>query len=44
MIGTGTLAWFDLGKKFGFVTVRGREVFLDMSVLKAAGYVLGRLP
>jgi len=39
MIGTGTLAWFDLDKKFGFVTVGGREVFLHMSVLKAAGYV-----
>jgi len=39
MITTGTLAWFDLDKKFGFVTVGGREVFLHMSALKAAGYV-----
>jgi cold shock protein len=39
MIGTGTLAWFDLAKKFGFVTVSGRGVFLHMSVPKVAGYV-----
>jgi len=39
MIGTGTLAWFDLAKQFGFVTVSGRDVFLHMSVLKLAGYV-----
>jgi len=39
MIGTGTVSWFDLDKKFGFVTVTGQSVFLHMSVLKAAGYV-----
>jgi cold shock protein len=39
MIGTGTLAWFDLKKQFGFVAVDGRDAFLHMSVLKAAGYV-----
>jgi len=39
MMGIGTVAWFDLAKKFGFVTVSGRDIFLHMSVLKLAGYV-----
>jgi cold shock protein len=38
--GIGTVAWFDLEKKFGFVGLSGGgEAFLHMSVLKAAGYV-----
>lgn len=36
----GTVAWFDLDKKFGFVALNGgKEAFLHMSVLKEAGYV-----
>ncbi|MGH1572780.1 cold shock domain-containing protein [Methylobacterium sp. P31] len=39
-VSRGTIAWFDLGKKFGFVTLEtGGDAFLHMSVLKAAGYV-----
>ncbi len=37
---TGTVAWFDIGKQFGFVAVTGSgDAFLHMSVLKEAGYV-----
>jgi CspA family cold shock protein len=40
MTETGTVAWFDLAKQFGFLHLSGgREAFLHMSVLKAAGYV-----
>jgi len=40
MITGGTVAWFDLKKQFGFVSLSGGDdVFLHMSVLKAAGYV-----
>jgi len=40
MNGSGTVAWFDLVRKFGFVALNGGgDVFLHMSVLKAAGYV-----
>ena len=36
----GTVTWFDLDRKFGFVALSGgKEAFLHMSVLKAAGYV-----
>jgi CspA family cold shock protein len=38
---TGTVSWFDLDKKFGFVALSdgSGDVFLHMSVLKEAGYV-----
>ena len=37
---TGTVMWFDLAKKFGFVALSGGgDAFLHMSVLKEAGYV-----
>jgi CspA family cold shock protein len=40
MTETGTVNWFDLDRKFGFLTLNGgKEAFLHMSVLKAAGYV-----
>jgi CspA family cold shock protein len=41
MIGTGTVSWFDLDKKFGFLALAGGkgDAFLHMSVLKEAGYV-----
>ena len=40
MTETGTVTWFDLDKKFGFLALGGgKEAFLHMSVLKAAGYV-----
>jgi cold shock protein len=39
VIVSGSVAWFDVTKQFGFVKVRGgRDTFLHMSVLKAAGY------
>ncbi|QRM34149.1 cold-shock protein [Microvirga sp. VF16] len=38
---TGTVAWFDQTKQFGFVALEGGhgDAFLHMSVLKEAGYV-----
>jgi CspA family cold shock protein len=38
---TGTVAWFDLVKQFGFVALSNGygDAFLHMSVLKEAGYV-----
>lgn len=41
---TGTVAWFDQTKQFGFVALESGhgDAFLHMSVLKEAGYV--RLP
>jgi CspA family cold shock protein len=40
MTDTGTVAWFDLTKQFGFVALSsGGDAFLHMSVLKEAGYV-----
>ena len=37
---TGTVTWFDLAKKFGFLALSGGgDAFLHMSVLKEAGYV-----
>ena len=41
MTETGTVAWFDLAKQFGFVALsNGRgDAFLHMSVLKEAGYI-----
>jgi CspA family cold shock protein len=38
---TGTVAWFDLTKQFGFVALSNgdSDAFLHMSVLKEAGYV-----
>ena len=40
MTDTGTVAWFDLTRQFGFVALRsGGDAFLHMSVLKEAGYV-----
>jgi len=40
MITSGTVAWFDLKKQFGFVALTGGgDAFLHMSVLKAAGHV-----
>ena len=38
---TGTVAWFDLTKQFGFVALSNGhgDAFLHMSVLKEAGYV-----
>ncbi len=38
---TGTVAWFDQTKQFGFVALeRGQgDAFLHMSELKEAGYV-----
>ena len=40
MIISSTVTWFDLDRKFGFVALNGGgDVFLHMSVLKAAGYV-----
>ena len=38
---TGTVAWFDLAKQFGFVALSNGhgDAFLHMSVLKEAGYV-----
>jgi CspA family cold shock protein len=40
MTETGTVAWFDLTKQFGFVALSGGgDAFLHMSVLKEAGYV-----
>jgi len=40
-IETGTLAWFNLAKQFGFVALEnGRgDAFLYMKVLKRDGYV-----
>ena len=36
---TGTVAWFDLDKQFGFVALRNGtgDAFLPMAVLKEAG-------
>ena len=41
MTTTGTVAWFDLAKQFGFVALSDGygDAFLHMSVLKEAGYV-----
>jgi CspA family cold shock protein len=41
MTATGTVAWFDLTKQFGFVALSNddSDAFLHMSVLKQAGYV-----
>ena len=41
MTATGTVAWFDLAKQFGFVALSNGygDAFLHMSVLKEAGYV-----
>src|SRR5215204_2971233 len=41
MTATGTVAWFDLTKQFGFVALSNGygDAFLHMSVLKQAGYV-----
>ena len=40
MTETGTVAWFDLDRKFGFVALSGGgDAFLHLKVLKAAGYV-----
>jgi cold shock protein len=41
MTATGTVAWFDLAKQFGFVALGNGygDAFLHMSVLKEAGYV-----
>src|SRR3954464_5845583 len=41
MTATGTVAWFDLARQFGFVTLSNGygDAFLHMSVLKEAGYV-----
>ena len=40
MMTSGTVAWFDLDRKFGFVTLnQGGDAFLHMAALKAAGYV-----
>jgi cold shock protein len=40
MTDTGTVAWFDLTRQFGFVALSsGGDAFLHMSVLKEAGYV-----
>jgi cold shock CspA family protein len=40
MTDTGTVAWFDLTKQFGFVALSsGGDAFLHMTVLKEAGYV-----
>jgi CspA family cold shock protein len=38
---TGTVAWFDLAKQFGFVALSNGygDAFLHMSVLKETGYV-----
>jgi CspA family cold shock protein len=38
---TGTVAWFDVVKQFGFVALSNGcgDAFLHMSVLKEAGYV-----
>ena len=39
MTDTGTVAWFDLTKQFGFVALSGGgDAFLHMSVLKEAGF------
>jgi len=39
MILSGRVAWFDIKKQFGFVSVPGsRDSFLHMTVLKQAGY------
>ena len=37
----GTVAWFDVTKRFGFVALSNgdSDAFLHMSVLKQAGYV-----
>jgi CspA family cold shock protein len=37
---TGTVAWFDSDKQFGFVSLSNGygDAFLHMSVLKEAGY------
>jgi CspA family cold shock protein len=41
MTETGTVAWFDLAKQFGFMALRNGygDAFLHMSVLKEAGYI-----
>ena len=41
MTATGTVAWFDLAKQFGFVALSNGygDAFLHMAVLKEAGYV-----
>ena len=41
MIVIGRVAWFDLAKKYGFVTFDGvqEDAFLHVATLKAAGYV-----
>jgi cold shock CspA family protein len=39
MTETGTVAWFDLAKQFGFVALSNGDAFLHMSALKEAGYV-----
>ena len=38
---TGTVSWFKLDKKFGFLSLTdgSGDAFLHVSVLKAAGYV-----
>jgi cold shock protein len=40
MIASGTVAWFDKAKQFGFVALSHGlgDAFLHMSVLKEAGY------
>jgi CspA family cold shock protein len=41
MVGSARVSWFNLDKKFGFVSLDGTAVdaFLHLSVLKSAGYV-----
>ena len=41
MTATGTVAWFDLDKQFGFLALEGGQgdAFLHMSILKEAGFV-----
>lgn len=41
MIVNARVSWFNLDKKFGFVSLDGTAVdaFLHLSVLKSAGYV-----
>lgn len=38
---TGRVSWFQLNKKFGFISLEdgSGDAFLHVSVLKAAGYV-----
>ena len=41
MVGSVRVIWFNLDKKFGFVSLDGTaaDAFLHLSVLKSAGYV-----